>query len=148
MVCDWGDKTIKVLSPDGTELLQSFVAPDCDRLPLFAVCHQEKFFVSYSWADCVKVFNKEGVFLYNIGSKGSGDGQFNGPVGLAVDTFGCLIVCDINNNRIQVFTLDGKFVTKIKPKRTGLGRPWSVAVSNNGHLFVTDAEKHCVHVFH
>ena len=147
IVCDVGDKTIRVLSPDGTELFQSFSAPDCDWFPQFAVCHLEKFFVSYFSPHCVKVFNKEGVFLYNIGSEGSGDGQFNGPAGLAVDTFGRLIVCDCNNNRLQVFTLDGKFATKIEPQRTGLGRPLSVAVSNDGRLFVTDARKHCVHVF-
>ena len=144
IVCDGGDKTIKVLSPDGTELFQSFSAPDRDGSPWFAVYHQEKFFAS---CDCVKVFNKEGVFLYNIGSEGSGDGQFIGPDGLAVDTFGRLIVCDWNNNRLQVFTLDGKFVTKIEPQSTGLGRPCSVAVSNDGRLFVTDEEKDCVHVF-
>ena len=147
IVCDFGDETINVLFPDGTELFQSFSAPDGDESPWFAVCHQEKFFASYRWAHCVKVFNKEGVFLYNIGSKGSGDGQFSGPVGLAVDSFGRLIVCDCDNNRLQVFTLDGKFVTKIKPQRTGLGWPRSVAVSNDGRLFVTDEWKHCVHVF-
>ena len=147
IVCDWGDKTIKVLSPDGTEFFQSFSAPDRDWLPWFAVCHQKKFFVSYHSACCVKVFNKEGVFLYNIGSKGSGDGQFIGPGGLAVDTFGCLIVCDCDNNRLQVFTLDGKFVTKIEPQHTGLGTPLSVAVSNDGRLFVTDVWEHCIHVF-
>ena len=147
IVCDWGDKTIKVLSLDGTELFQSFAAPDCDWFPWFALCHLEKFFVSYHSACCVKVFNKEGVFLYNIGSKGSGDGQMSRPGGLGVDTFGRLMVCDRKNNRLQVFTLDGKFVTKIKPERTGLGTPWFVAVSNDGRLFVTDVEKNCVHVF-
>ena len=147
IVCDWYDNTIKVFSPDRTELFQSFSAPDGDWFPQFAVCHQEKFFVSCHLAHCVKVFNKEGVFLYNIGSKGSGDGQFSCPGKLAVDSFGCLIVCDPNNSRLQVFTLDGKFVTKIKPQCTGLGWPRSVAVSNDGRLFLTDVEKHCVHVF-
>ena len=147
IVCDFGDKTIKVLFPDGTELFQSFSAPDCDWSPSLAVCHQEKFFVSYRLGCCVKVFNKEGVFLYNIGSEGSCDGQFSYPAGLAVDSFGRLIVCDFSNNRLQVFTLDGKFVTKIEPQRTGLGRPLSVAVSNDGRLFVTDVEKQCIHVF-
>ena len=147
IVCDSSDKTIKVLSPDGKELLQSFSAPDGVWSPSFVVCQQEKFFVSYFWADCVKVFNKEGVFLYNIGSGGSDDGQFNGPDGLAVDMFGRLIVCDCYNNRLQVFTLDGKFVTKIAPQRPACGRPLSVAVSNSGHMFVTNAKEHCVHVF-
>ena len=135
---------MKVLSPDGTELFQSFSAPG-HWFPWFAVCHQEKFFVSCHWAHCVKVFDKEGVFLYNIGSEGSRDRQLSRPVGLVVDSFGRLIVCD--RNRLQVFTLDGKFVTKIEPQRTGLGRPCSVTVSNDGRLFVTDKEKNCVHVF-
>ena len=147
IVCDWGEETIKVLSPDGAELFQSFSAPDCHWFPWFAVCHQEKFFASQFSAHCVKVFNKEGVFLYDIGSEGSGDGQFSRPAGLAVDTFGRLIVCDFSNNRLQVFTLDGKFVTKIEPQSTGLGTPWSAAVSNDGRLFVTDVRKDCVHVF-
>ena len=147
IVCDCGDKTIKVLSPDGAELFQSFSAPDGDWSPSLAVCHQEKFFVSGHWDHCVKVFNKEGVFLYNIGSEGSCDGQFSGPAGLAVDSFGRLIVCDCMNNRLQVFTLDGKFVTKIEPQRTGLGTPFSVAVCNDGRMFVTDMWEHCIHVF-
>ena len=147
IVCDWGDKTIKVLSLDGTELYQSFAPSDCDWLPWFTVFYQEMFFVSCCLAHCVKVFNKEGVFLYNIGSEGSGDGQLGSPAGLAVDSFGRLIVCDCNNKRLQVFTLDGKFVTKIEPQRNGLGWPCSVAVSNDGQLFVTDVVKHCAFVF-
>lgn len=30
IVCDLADKTVKVLFPDGTKLLQCFSAPDCD----------------------------------------------------------------------------------------------------------------------
>ena len=33
VVCDRGDNAVKVLSPEGTELLQSFRAPDCDGSP-------------------------------------------------------------------------------------------------------------------
>ena len=146
IVSDVCKKTIMVLSPDGIELLRSFTAPDCDAFPSFAVCHQEKLFVSYPWASCVKVFNK-GVFLYNIGSKGSGDGQFHHPAGLAVDTFGCLIVCDRLKDKLQVFTLDGKFVTKIESQRTELEMAACVAVSNDGRLFVTYVSKDGVHVF-
>ena len=50
VVCDSGDKSVKVLSPDGTELSQSFSAPDCDDSPWVAVCHHDKFFVSYPTA--------------------------------------------------------------------------------------------------
>ena len=67
VVCDSGDKSVKVLSPDGTELSQSFSAPDCDDSPWEAVCHHDKFSVSYPTARCVKTFNNDGGFLYDIG---------------------------------------------------------------------------------
>ena len=69
IVCEWRDKSVKVLSPDGTELLQSFSAPDCVFSPWFAVYHQDMFFVCYGWAHCVKVFSKEGVFQILSDSK-------------------------------------------------------------------------------
>ena len=145
IVCDYGDKSVKVLSPDGTQLLQSFSAPDCDVRPLFAVYHQDMFFVSYGWAHCVKVFSKEGVFLYDIGSEGSGDGQLDHPDGLAIDKFNNLIVCDSGNSRLQVFTLDGKFLYTIQQQIKDLPLLKSVAVSNTGYLYVLDGD--CVHVF-
>ena len=144
IVCDWGDKSVKVLSPDGTELLQSFSAPDCDASPSFAVCHQDMFFVSYRLLHCVKVFSKEGVFLYDIGSEGSGDGELNEPAVLAIDKFNNLIVCDSGNNRLQVFSLDGKFVNSVTEE---IESPYSVAVPKDGNLLVSDLRKHCIHAF-
>ena len=94
------------------------------------------------------MFSGEGNILYNIGSEGSGDGQLNGPVGLTIDKFNNLIVCDVANKRLQIFRLDGTFVTKIAEhfsKDDGI--PGYVAVSNDGHAFVTDNLKDSVHVF-
>ena len=144
IVCDVGNYSVKVLSPDGTELLQSFSSPDCDEFPWSAVYRQDMFFVSYGMADYVKVFSKEGVFLYDIGSEGSGDGQLNKPDGLTIDKFNNLIVCDKGNSRLQVFSLDGKFVNKVSE---GMDSPHSVAVTEDGNVLVCDPDKHCIHVF-
>ena len=144
VVCDGGDKTVKVLSPDGTQLLLSFHAPDCDVRPLFALYHQGMFYVSYPEALCVKAFDSEGVYLYNIGREGSGN--LNSPVGLAIDKFNNLVVCDISD--VQVFTLDGKFVETITRQPTELTQFVAVAVSATGQLLVTDIANHCVNVFH
>jgi hypothetical protein len=38
-------------------------------------------------------------FLFKWGSLGNGDGQFNKPVGIAIDASGNVL--DKNNNRIQ-----------------------------------------------
>ena len=99
-----------------------------------AVYHQETFFfLSDLNAHCINVFSKEGKFLYDIGSEGSGDGQLKDPAGLAIDKFNNLIVCDSGNKRLQLFTLDGKFVTKIEQHfAEDSDTPGYVAVSNDG----------------
>ena len=142
IVCDNADGKIKVLSPDGKELLQSFIAPDCDNSLNCVFYHQEKFFVSYSTAGCVKVFNKEGLFLFNIGSKGSGEGQFNCPWGLVVDAFDNLIVIDIHNKTMQMFTLDGEFLGSFDEENRNLR---DITVCKNGDLLVTNISRdNCV----
>ena len=145
---DWPDKKIKVLSPDGNDLLQSFSTPDCDKSPEFAFYHQDKFFVSYLFANCVKVFDKTGVYLQDIGCKGSNDGQFNGPRGLVIDKYNRLIVCDVGNQRLQFFTLSGKFLSKIDVQCFESGVPSYVAIDSGGSLNVADHVNSRISVFY
>ena len=149
ITCDYDDKTIKVLSPDGKDILQSFSAPGCDAEPWFVVYQQDKFFVSYPEANRVMVFNIAGEYLYDIGTEGTGDGQFSGPTGLAIDKFDRLIVCDAGNRRLQLFTLDGKYFAKVAAGSLFVhnSHPFGCAVSDTGHMFVTDNNKHCIYVF-
>ena len=101
LLCDRGDNTVKVLPPDGTVILQSFIASNCDKSPSSALGHNDMFFVSM--ANYVKVFNNEGEFLYDTGT------------GLAVDKFDSLLVGDDKN--AQVF-YTGKKICKLD-KKTG-----------------------------
>ena len=148
IITDSSDKNIKVLSPDGNDLLQSFSAPDCDVSPICAIYHHYKFFVSFYHANCVKVFDKTGVYLHDIGCKGSNDGQFNGPFGLVIDKYNRLVVCDSGNHRLQLFTRDGKFLSKIKGHYRQNCYPLFVAVNRYDSLFVADGKKDCFFVFH
>ena len=132
-MCD-GDG-VKVLSPDGTKLIQTIKAPYCDELPCFAVYHQGMFFVSYAKLHCVKTFSDEGEFLYEIGCKGTGDGQLRTPQGLAIDKLNNLVVCDTDNKRLQVFSLEGKFLNSVTEE---VSRPDSVTVAKNGDLLFCD----------
>ena len=147
ITCDLEDRKIQVLSPDGNDLLQSFIAPDCDSFPCCAVYHQDTFFVSYPDAHCVKVFNNAGVHQYDIGCEGSGDGQLSGPLGLVIDKFNQLVVSDFGNRRLQIFTLDGKCVTKITGQYFIDSYLCNVAVNKNGNVLVTDGKKNCIYVF-
>ena len=118
VVCD-GNNIEKVLTPDGSELLLTISDPDRVR-PTYAVCHQDTFVVSYYWADNVKIFSKDGLFMYRIGTPGSGDGQLCRPAGLINDRFSSLVVCGSYNSRLQIFTIEGKFLSTIGGQHTSL----------------------------
>ena len=151
IVCDEGDKKVKVISPDGKELLLAFSAPDSEVSPSFPCYYRGRFFVSYMRAHCVKVYDKEGVFLYNIGSEGCGEGQLRYPEGLCVDSFGNLIVCDasgidenLHDGVLKMFTLDGTFLTSFGEDKIKV--PWIVCACNNGDLLVADLLEDSVHI--
>ena len=140
IVCDSGDRSVKLLSPDGTKLLKSFKAKDADTSPWFAVHDQKRYFVSYRIGQSVKVFDEDGVYLHDIG-------KFDAPAGLAIDKFSNLIVCDSDAKSVQVFTLNGEFVTSL-PAGKYLECPCSVVVSNNGDVLLTDLTTGLIFTFH
>ena len=102
VVCDCGDHTAKVLSSDGSQRLLTVIDPD-GAIPWHAVSHHNMFFVSYPWAGNVKVFTENGMFLKSIGGLESDNGQLSRPVGLAIDRFDNLVVCDYDKARLQIF---------------------------------------------
>ena len=61
-------------------------------------------------------FDKNGKFIKSWGGKGSGPGQFQVAHGIAIDAKGLVWVADRENQRIQVFDQDGKFVREVKYK--------------------------------
>lgn len=54
-------------------------------------------------------FNPESEEFSEFGQKGTGDGEFNDPTGIAVGK-DFVFVTDAGNNRVQVFDLEGKFI--------------------------------------
>src|SRR3954471_12746262 len=57
----------------------------------------------------VAKFDKDGRFIRQWGSTGSGQGQFNGLKALVIDAQDNVYVADAGNKRIQVFDADGNF---------------------------------------
>jgi hypothetical protein len=86
--------------------------------------------------DRVVKFAKDGTMIATWGKHGTAPGQFDILHGLALDAAGQLYVADRNNNRIQIFSPDGKFVAEWKQ----FGRPSDVAIDNNDMIYVTDNE--------
>jgi len=59
-------------------------------------------------------FDKTGKFIKSWGGKGKEPGKFDVAHGLAFDAKGQLWVTDRENQRIQVFDTDGKFIKELK----------------------------------
>ena len=88
----------------------------------------------------IEKFDNNGNFLFTFGTKGTGDGQFNAPVGIAV-TSGSIYVVDNARNDIQKFDSTGKFVTKWGGQGSNTGQfllPQGVAVDPSGDVYVVD----------
>jgi sugar lactone lactonase YvrE len=81
-------------------------------------------------------FDANGKFIKQWGSAGPGPGQFGMPHCLAMDSKGNLYVGDRDNNRIQVFTQDGKFLGQF----TQFSRPSGIVIDRNDILYVADSE--------
>ena len=82
--------------------------------------------------------------------QGSGDGEFKTPYDVAIDDArGILYVADSQNQRIQMFDLDGNFIAAFGSAGTGDGEfldPRGLAVDSNGNLYVSDFAAHRIQV--
>lgn len=67
--------------------------------------------VANTFSDTIDKFTNNGILLTQFGSHGTGDGQFNSPHYIAVDSFNNLYVSDTYNHCIQVFALADTILT-------------------------------------
>ena len=51
----------------------------------------------------MQLFELSGKFVTKFGSEGNGRGELNNPISTAILSDGRIVVCDYNNDRIQVF---------------------------------------------
>ena len=84
----------------------------------------------------IAVFTPSGSFVRDWGSKGFEQGQLQTPHSLLEARDGTLVVADRDNGRLQRFGTSGEFVESVRSDV--IGRPWSVAQTPEGHLFVAD----------
>jgi len=102
--------------------------------------NNERVVVSDSDGNLVAVFNStDGSHIFNIDEEGEGEGQLGGPQGVAFDKEGNILVADQTNNRVQVFSKDGKFLSVLGGGAVDFSYPWDVIVlPNDGGVAVVD----------
>ena len=83
----------------------------------------------------VMKFSAAGRFLKSWGTKGTQPGEFDLPHAIILDSKGRLLVGDRENERIQLFDVEGKFLDQWP----GFA-PYGIAINGDGQVFVADAQ--------
>lgn len=154
---DAGAHTVRKFSPDGELLLTigsptvpsetgyvgndyrtiTHGGPPFNRPTDVAVASSGDIYVADGYGNArVHRFSPEGKLLSSWGEPGDKPGQFHIPHGIVIDSEDRLFVADRENNRIQIFTLEGE-LTDIWPD---LHRPNSMCLGIKGTYCVAELE--------
>ena len=115
------------------------------------VCSNGDIVVAENYAHCLTILNKEGKKVRSFGAKGTKEGQFMYPYGVAVSNDGHILVTDLH--RIQKLTFNGICVKAVGSKSDGSGQllfyyPGGITVHpTTGQIFVADSINKRIQVF-
>ena len=79
-------------------------------------------------------FTSQGELIESWGERGAGPGQFTTPHGIWVDSKDHVYVCDRENNRVQVFSVEGDYLTEWPD----FYHPMDIFMDAQGIFYVTD----------
>jgi len=107
--------------------------------------------VANSGEDRLLIFNQDKKLIHTIGKSGARVGEFNHPLGVAVDgRNGNIAVADTFNHRVQVLSEQGQFLFSFGAQGAGLGQldnPMGIAITQDGKFVVCEQSNHRVQVF-
>jgi DNA-binding beta-propeller fold protein YncE len=100
-----------------------------------AIAPNGDLYVSDGYANArVHRFSSEGRLIQSWGEPGTGPGQFNLPHGIWVAPDGRVLVADRENERVQHFSPDGRFLEQW----TDVQRPTDVYMDREGLVYVSE----------
>jgi DNA-binding beta-propeller fold protein YncE len=77
-------------------------------------------------------FSSKGELIRSWGQPGSGPGEFRVPHGIAIHADGRVFVCDRENDRVQIFSPEGEFLSEW----TTVRRPTQIVFDGHGRAIV------------
>ena len=88
--------------------------------------------------------------MRKFGKNGSGNGELNTPTSIGIDSDNVVYVTEAGNNRVSVFTCEGKFLTSFGSYGSGPGQfsgPRGIALDKNGVVYVSDINNNRLQLF-
>jgi len=85
--------------------------------------------------DCLYFFDKDGKYIRTIGQRGQGPGDLLRPTGLQIDKNSDIYIYETGNNRISIFSYNGKFITSFRLKGSAY-RCFTFSVTKNQEVIV------------
>lgn len=155
-VAEYGDNDrIQVFDPTAQRVLRIIGRPgqgdgEFSR-PQSILIDGQMLYVTDACNHRIAVFKTDGTFVRNMGSIGSGLGQFRFPYGLDEDSEGHLLVAEFGNNRVQMIekaTGKGLKTWGTPGREPGqLAYPWAVAVDRKDRIVVVDSGNNRLQTF-
>ena len=144
VVSEFSNNRVQVMSKEGEALFTiGDSGPEKLSTPYSCISYKNIFLVTERDNHVIKAFDASNTFLYKFGEKGNQDGQFNSPRGMCLDGSYNLLVCDYFNNRVQQFSLDGRFTGKTT---VPLQSPFQIVTAPDGRILVTSLKAKKIYI--
>ena len=99
----------------------------------------------------IQKFDSNGTYLAQLGSEGSGDGQFSVPSFITADSNDHIYVVDSQNHRIQKFDSNGTYLAQWGSEGSGdgqfAGTVNGIAIGSDDNIYVADETNDRIQVF-
>lgn len=154
-IVDEGEHVVRKFTPDGKELmvignpgvasdtghkkeegLDSITrgGPPFNRPTNLAIAPNEELYVSDGYGNaCIHRFSADGKLIQSWGGPGNGPCQFNLPHAICIVADGRVLVADRENDRIQIFTLEGEYLDQWNHVQ----RPTDIYIDREGFIYVS-----------
>ncbi|RMX52842.1 hypothetical protein pdam_00011343 [Pocillopora damicornis] len=144
VVTEYDNNRVQVMSKEGEALFTiGDSGPEKLSTPYSCIPYKNIFLVTERDNHVIKAFDASNTFLYKFGKKGNQEGQFNSPRGMCLDGSKNLLVCDSDNNRVQRFSLDGRFRGKTT---VPLQSPLHIVTAPDGRILVTSLKAKKIYI--
>ena len=144
----WKSYILKLSDEGAPQFLRSEIPSGNRPTGLAFNAVNSKIYVTCRYSMCI--LNSDLTMSNSFGESGTGEGEIRSARDVACDSTGNVYVADRNNDRIQIFTAEGRFLRmfggRVKGERK-LDWPSGIAIDSNDMVYVSEWAINRVSVF-